>query len=258
MPIVTDVFSGIVFVLGLVFGSFLNVVGYRVPRGESIIRPRSHCPRCQQPLAFYELIPVVSWLCLRGTCRTCNGPISVRYPIVELVTASLFAATVLNGMKPGEVLATCVFWMFMSAVTVTDLTAMRVPNIISLPGAVAVFVLSVTSGLQTWSVSLLGALTGFAVMFGIHLLSGGNLGLGDVKLYLLIGAILGPVGAIESVMAASVLASFTGISMRLAGILPPRTYIPFVPYIFAGTILVYFFGLSAWHWYLTSVLHLSA
>jgi prepilin signal peptidase PulO-like enzyme (type II secretory pathway) len=257
VSVVTELLCWTLFVFGLVVGSFLNVVGYRIPRGESIVHPRSHCPQCERPLSFYELIPVLSWLGLKGRCNTCHGVIPVRYPIVELVTGSLFAATVLTGIKPTEVLATCVFWMFMAAVTVTDITAMRVPNVLSLPGALVVFVLVVTSGIQTWSHSLVGALTGFAVMFAIHLLSGGNMGLGDVKLYLMIGALFGPLGAVESIMAASALGSLTGISLRLTGLLPARSYIPFVPYIFAGTILVYFFGPSAWHWYVTSVLHLS-
>ena len=244
------------FLFGLVVGSFLNVVGYRVPRRESILSPRSHCTACSHTLQWYELIPIFSWLLLRGRCKSCRTPISVRYPILELVTASLFSATTLYVQDFAHVVAWCVFWTLMISVTATDLTSMRVPNVLSLPGALVTMGIVVLTGTQTWSASLLGAGGGFLVMLFLNLISRGKMGMGDVKLFLSIGAIFGPYGAVETLVFASAAGSLVGLAMRFTGLLPPRTYIPFVPYILVGTILTEFFGPRLASWYISAILHL--
>lgn len=245
-----------VFVYGLLFGSFVNVVAYRVPRGESIVRPRSHCPHCMHTLSAMELVPVLSWLALGGQCRNCRLPIALRYPLLELATASLFAATYLWTPNWGERCAWWFFWLLLMAVVGTDLTSMRVPNVLSLPGAVLAFLFSVLSGVQTWSHGILGGATCFITMLAIHLLSGGKMGMGDVKLYLAIGVMLGPLLGLESLVLASFVGAMIGGLMRWTGLLGRRQYMPFVPYIAVGVVLVVFFGYAINTWYLQQVLGL--
>lgn len=245
------------FLFGLLFGSFLNVVGYRVPRGESVVWPGSHCTSCQKPLKPYELIPVVSWMLQGGRCRACKAPISVRYPCIELSCAALFAATWLKEASILHFLVSCVFWMLLLAVTATDITAMRVPNRLSIPGAVIILILTIATGMNSWEVALLGACTGFVVLLAIHLLSGGKMGMGDVKLYLSIGAMLGPLLSVESLLLSSIAGSVFGLLMRMTGLLKKREYMPFVPFITVGVIVTFFYGAELIRWYTGMVLGMS-
>jgi prepilin signal peptidase PulO-like enzyme (type II secretory pathway) len=246
----------LVFTYGLVFGSFVNVVAYRVPRGESIIRPRSHCPHCEHALSVRELVPVLSWLMLKGRCRVCHHPISLRYPLLELATASLFVATYLSVPGWEGRLAWWVFWLLLMMVVGTDLTSMRVPNALSIPGALVTCTISVICGVQSWQQAVLGALVCFFTMLAISLLSGGKMGMGDVKLYLSIGGMLGPVVGLESLVLASFAGAIFGGTLRAVGLLGRRQYMPFVPYIAVGVILVAFFAHDINTWYLTHILGL--
>ncbi len=242
----------------MAFGSFLNVVGYRVPRGESIVVPNSYCPNCRTRIRWYDLIPVLSWLILRGKCRHCRQPISATYPLIELATAVLFAVTYavtpLNEWP--QMVAWWLFWLLLMAVVATDLNAMKVPDVLSLPGAIVVYVAAVSTGIQGWLPSLLGALGCCLVLFGIHVVTRGNMGMGDVKLYLSIGAMLGFVGGLESLVIASFYGTVIGLSLRAAGILRRRQHIPFVPFIALGVITVAFFGRDLTNWYLHGLLQL--
>ncbi|MBX5437267.1 MAG: prepilin peptidase [Alicyclobacillaceae bacterium] len=242
MDPLTSVSAGVAWACGLFFGSFLNVVSYRLPRGESVVAPGSHCPHCQRPLSPAELVPVFSWLWLWGRCRTCRSPIPVRYPVLELVTGALFAATVWQVPGWPQRAAWLVFWTLMVAVAGTDLIALRVPNVLSLPGAVACTLLSGLTSVQTWAHALTGAAAGCAALCLIHVVSRGNMGLGDAKLYLSVGAMLGPLACLESLALASASGALTGILMRLAGVLQRREPIPFAPHILAGVVLTEYFG----------------
>jgi prepilin signal peptidase PulO-like enzyme (type II secretory pathway) len=248
----------VVALYGLAFGSFLNVVGYRVPRGESIVFPNSYCPKCHARIRWHDLIPVLSWLILGGKCRNCRQPISAMYPLIELATGILFAATYaatpLNHWP--QMIAWWLFWLLLMAVVATDLTSMKVPDVISLPGAVVVFAAAVITGIQGWVASLLGAVGCFLVLFAIHLVTRGNMGMGDVKLYLSIGAMLGCVGGLESLVIASFYGTVIGLTLRALGVLRRRQHIPFVPFIALGVITVAFFGKELTDWYVHGLLNL--
>lgn len=255
MPSALEQFITIlVFVYGLCFGSFLNVVAYRVPRKESIVRPPSHCPSCNRRLRALELIPVLSWLFLLGRCRTCKSPISIRYPLMELATATLFVVTQdITTSWPARV-AWFVFWLLLMAVVGTDFTSMRVPNVISLPGFVVLLILSVTCHVQSLFMALLGSVVGYGVLFLIHLLSGGKMGMGDAKLYLSIGAMLGPWFGLETLALASFSGTLIGLVLRGTGLLKKKEFMPFVPHIAIGVIVTVFYGHALNHWYFYTLL----
>jgi leader peptidase (prepilin peptidase)/N-methyltransferase len=183
-------------VLGLVFGSFLNVCIYRLPRDLSVLRPRrSSCPNCKQQIAFYDNLPVLSWLFLRGRCRKCNALISPRYLLVEVLTAILFLA--------------CAWYFGMT------LAAQFLPDVVSLPVSS-----DISSRLLSLADSLLGALVGASFIYGagaIYLRARGveGMGFGDVKLMAMIGAFLGVKLTIFTIFTASIAGSLFGVSSIL-------------------------------------------
>ncbi len=231
--------------IGAFIGSFLNVVAYRVPRNESISFPGSHCPHCRHPLKPWELIPILSWVFLRGRCHYCHRPISVRYPILELLTTCLFLWTAFHTSYLPARLAWWAFWMLLVAAVGTDLTSMRVPDVLTYPGAVIILLLTGMSGVQPWGSAVIGAFVCFLLLVFIHIVSRGNMGLGDAKLYFSIGAIFGPALGIESLVIASASGAVIGLILRACGVLQARQKIAFVPYIATGVIVTALFG-HAW------------
>ncbi len=184
-----------VFILGLVFGSFLNVVIARLPEGQSIVRPRSRCPRCGHSLAWYDNVPVFSWLVLRGRCRSCAQPISGRYPLIELLTGLLFLACQRRFGWTPELVAALVFVLVLVPLSFIDLEHWILPRELTWPGIAAGVVLSLPLGLPRVRDSVLGALTGFFVFWGMEWLGEKifkkeALGAGDKDLLALIGAFL--------------------------------------------------------------------
>jgi leader peptidase (prepilin peptidase)/N-methyltransferase len=185
----------LVFVMGLLFGSFLNVVIARVPAGESIVRPRSRCPRCGHQLAWYENIPVLSWLALRGRCSACGQPISWRYPLIELLTALLFLACQRRmGWSP-ELVSALVLVLLLVPLSFIDLEHWILPHELTWPGIAAGVALSVPLGMERVRDSLIGAAAGFLVFWGMEWLGEKifkkeALGAGDKDLLALIGAFL--------------------------------------------------------------------
>lgn len=227
---------------GLVVGSFLNVVIHRLPRGESIVRPGSHCPRCRQPVRWYDNVPVLSYLWLRGRCRGCRTRIPVRYPAVESITGALFALVALRYGAAPATLVGCAFAAALVATAVIDLDHQVIPDEISVGGlavALAVVPLVSAGGGGSWSAALLRSLGGAALGGGLFWAVGfaharlsvalgrrfehwpgedealpapGSLdywtwfpgvGFGDVKLLAMIGAVLGPFGVLLTIVAAS-------------------------------------------------------
>lgn len=232
-------------VLGLAVGSFLNVVIWRIPRGESIVRPPSHCPGCDRAIAPRDNIPVISWLLLRGTCRHCRTRISVRYPAVELVTAALFAGV---GWRIGPHV-TLIGFLWLSGVGVAlaaiDLDLHRLPDALTLPSyavGVAVFLAAVGLGHDSWS--LARALIGMALLFGFYfataLVYPRGMGFGDVKLAGVLGLFLGWLGwsqlAVGAFMAFLIggLVSIGLVLFRGAG---RKTAVPFGPFMLLGALV---------------------
>lgn len=240
---------------GLVFGSFLNVVVYRVPRKESVVSPRSRCPSCGHELSAADNIPVVSWLMLRGRCRSCGARISVRYPAGEILTAIVWVPAVLNrehlvptGTTGGEgwaLLAFLPFLWVLVALSLIDLEHKLLPNAIVYPAILVgipllALVAALGPGLDAWVRGLLGMAAGAGGFLVIALISPAGMGMGDVKLAGLIGLFLGYLGwgrLALAFFAAFAAGSVVGIALMIAGRAGRKTAIPFGPFLAFGALL---------------------
>jgi leader peptidase (prepilin peptidase)/N-methyltransferase len=245
--------TGYVFVIGLMFGSFFNVVGLRVPHGQSLMG-RSACPSCDHTLGVVELIPVIGYLVLRGRCKHCKSKISIRYPLIELVTALLFAFSfVILHETMVEYMVIVAFVSLLVIVTVSDLAYREVPDVILIVFAPILLGLRVFSPMP-WYEGLIGAALGFSFMlfmawYGKKRFGQEALGGGDIKLYALIGLVLGYNTVFLSVL-------FAGLSGLLYYALfrPEGRYLPFVPFIAIGSILAYFTGPAIIQWYVSLIM----
>jgi len=227
-------FIGLAGVLGLLFGSFLNVCIYRMPRGLSVVAPRSACPSCKTPIAAYDNIPVLSWLILGGKCRTCKAPITARYAAVELLTAALFAICAWYFPVPVEALKYIVLCFLLLGLIFTDCENRILPDLLTLPGfflglAFSIFVptngfLELLYGdrFQWRWLSLgdavLGAVLGAGFIWAVgelyfRLRGFEGMGFGDVKLLLMIGAFLGPKLTVITIGISSLSAAIAGLTM---------------------------------------------
>ena len=249
---------------GTLIGSFLNVVVYRVPLGKSIVSPPSACGSCGHAVRGFDNIPLVSWFVLRGKCRDCSAPISIRYPLVELAGAALFAAVTLRFWAPiteatvgpslvGGVLALVAF-LYLGAISIAlaliDLDTHRLPNVIVLPAyAVGAVLLSAASVLAGDVESIARAAAGIVIMGGIYLLLAvvrpGGMGMGDVKLAGVLGLFLAWLG--WDVLAVGILAGFMlgglfGVALLLFRRVSASTGIPFGPWMLAGAWISIFWG----------------
>lgn len=241
--------SIIAFVAGLAVGSFLNVVAARVPRHESIMRPGSHCMTCGHAIAWYDNIPLVSYLVLRGCCRHCGAPIGLRYPAVELLTGLLAAACVLKlGLEPLTVVA-IFFCLVLVAISAIDLEHRIVPNVIVLPAAL--IVLASRTALDPSIEWALAGLAASATLLVIALVYPGGMGMGDVKLALLLGAMLGRTVAV-AIAAGMVAAMVPAIWLLVRhGRKARKMAIPFAPFLALGGVLALFTGASLLDAYLS-------
>ncbi len=249
-------------VLGLAVGSFLNVVVWRVPRGASVVAPPSACPRCGARIRPWDNVPLVSWLVLRGRCRDCAAPISVRYPVVEAATGTLFVLTTLRfGVAP-ELLA----YLYVAAVGIAlaliDLDVHRLPDRIVLPsyGVLAVLLLVGSWGsgdLTALGRAAMGGVALWLLYFLLALAKPGAMGFGDVKLAGLLGAALAWVGwgaLVVGAFAAFLLGGLYGVAMMVAGRATRRSRVPFGPWMVLGAFVGVGFGESIWSAYLGLVL----
>jgi leader peptidase (prepilin peptidase) / N-methyltransferase len=248
-------------VLGLVIGSFLNVVIWRVPRGESIVRPPSHCPGCDTPIAPRDNIPVVSWLLLRGRCRHCRTRISVRYPAVELATAALFVGVAVK-IGPHAALPA---YLYLAAIAIAlaliDLEHFRLPDPITLPSYPVGIVLLLVAALvnSSWwpfERALIGMAALFAFYDVIAFIAPRGMGGGDVKLAGVLGLYLGWLGwaqlAVGAFMAFLV-GGIVSIGLVLFAGAGRKTKVPFGPFMLVGAFIGIFAGSSIGHGY-TSLL----
>lgn len=247
--------EAVTFVAGLVLGSFLNVCIRRIPAGESIVRPGSHCPSCKAPVRPYDNVPVVSYLLLRGRCRSCGERISSRYPAVELLTGAAMVALVSHfGWTP----VLPVYAAFVAAlivITFIDLDHQIIPDVISLPGIV-VGLLCAAAGLgPSLGASVAGLLLGggflYLVAAGYELLTGREgMGGGDIKLLAMIGAFVGWNGVLTTLLIASFSGALAGGVMIAVRRGDSRSPIPFGPFLGAGAVFSLFAGDRVVDWYL--------
>jgi len=256
----------IAFVLGALVGSFLNVCIGRIPNGESIVTPPSHCPSCKTPIAFYDNIPLLSYLFLRGCCRSCRERISPRYFAVELLMA-LFAAALWHWFGPSfSFFVGFVFVAALIAISFIDLDVRIVPDVISLPGIILGLVFSVMgyfffrdgSGvIPSPFSSLIGIFTGggflLATAWVYEKFTGvEGMGGGDIKLLAMIGAFLGWPSIPVTLFIASVLGSVVGITCMLITGAGRRLALPFAPFLCSGALLYLYFGNEIIEFYLPS------
>jgi len=237
---------------GLVFGSFANVVIYRLPRGESIADPPSHCPSCGKNLAFIDLIPVFSWLFLRGRCRYCRLKISWRYPAVEALCAALFFGMAAHAGPRVSVVPLCALAFTLVCVSVIDADSQTIPDGLIITGAVFGVAWVIASnffdlGAPSVTDALLGAVAGAGPLFLIDrvcllLLKKDGFGFGDVKLMLMTGLFTGPRLAFASLVFAVVAGGLFGCALIVTGRIKKGGYFAFGPFLAAGVIAALWFG----------------
>ena len=233
----------IAFVFGLVIGSFLNVVAWRLPRGESLVHPPSRCPSCGTAIKPYDNIPVLSWLLLRGRCRHCGHPISARYPLVELTTGLLYAAVALAKDEAVDIALGLLLVTALVPIVLIDLEHRLIPNKITLPAAIAGVVAILVLDPELIVAALVAAAAAGGFFFLAAALYPRGIGMGDVKLAGLLGLYLGrAVG--PALFAALILGVLVGgiIIARLGAAAGRKTAVPFGPFLAIGGLFGFFFG----------------
>jgi leader peptidase (prepilin peptidase) / N-methyltransferase len=228
---------------GLLVGSFLNVVAWRLPRGESLVRPRSRCPACRTPIKPYDNVPVVSWLLLRGRCRHCGAHVSARYPLVEAVTAALYAAVVLAGDGALEIFLGLALVTALVPITLIDLDLRLIPNAITLPASVAAVLAAVVLDPGFVPEQLLAGTAAGGFFLLAALVHPRGMGMGDVKLAGMLGLYLGRAVA-PALLVALVSGVFVGaiIIARKGAQEGRRTAVPFGPFLALGGLVALFAG----------------
>ena len=237
------------FIYGIIFGSFFNVVGLRVPKKESIVSPPSHCTTCNRRLRALDLIPVFSYLALRGKCRGCGQKISPIYPLIEFITGVLFAFSFFQLGFSYELIIAILFVSLLVIITVSDIAYMLIPDKVLLPFAVSFLILRWLIPTSPWWDSLLGAAVGFTVLYFIAVVSKGGMGGGDVKLFFVIGLVLGTVNTLLTLFFASLIGSVVGIYVLRKTGKGRKTPVAFGPSIALAAVISYFFGADFVEWY---------
>jgi leader peptidase (prepilin peptidase) / N-methyltransferase len=236
-------------VIGAALGSFLNVCIYRWPAGESVVRPRSRCPRCGQALRWYDNIPILSWLILRGRCRTCREGVSVQYPLVEAVVAAIWLGMGL-WLGPGlEAVRGALFFTILLGIAIIDARHRIIPDQLSLGGAVVGLALAGWSADMSLQVAAIGAGVGYGFMWlvkwgGEALFRKPALGVGDIHMMAMIGAFVGLGGALLTIFLGSLLGLLIGVPLAAArGKLEAMgTYVPLGTFLAMGAAVTYIWG----------------
>ena len=253
-PVTPDVVWAVVAgVFGLAVGSFLNVVIYRVPIGESVVGPPSRCPSCGSPIRARHNVPVFGWLLLHGRCYDCRAPISARYPVVEAATGMLFAAVtwrLLAVDMPWALLAYLYLAAVGVALTMIDIDVKRLPNTIVLPSyAIVAMLLTIAAfGADDWwplARAAIGAAVLFAFYFAIVLAVPAGMGFGDVKLAGVLGALMGYLSwsaLIVATFGAFLLGAIVGVALIVTNRGGRKTAIPFGPFMIAAALITVFAG----------------
>jgi len=242
------------FIFGLCIGSFLNVCIYRLPAAKSINHPRSSCPSCGELIRFYDNIPVLSYMILRGRCRFCRVSISLRYPVVEIL-CGLFA--LITFVKYGLTLQALIYFIFIASllvITFIDIDHQIIPDVITLPGIPIFFIASFGLSDIEYLESLLGILIGggslLLVAWTYNLITKKEgMGGGDIKLLAMIGAVIGWKGVLFTIFVASAVGTISGMLVMLKTGKGRKLAIPFGPFLAIGGIAYIFFGPQLVEWY---------
>lgn len=243
-----------VFIVGAFFGSFLNVCIYRLPRGESIVWPGSHCPSCRQPVAPYDNVPLLSYLLLRGKCRRCKAAISFRYPLVELLNGIAYMLVLWRFGVTWPAIAYAAFCSALIVVSGIDLEHQIIPDRITLPGmavglVAASTILPITLVNGLFGVTAGGGLLWLLAWLSPYLFGKEGMGGGDIKLMGMVGAFLGWKPALLTIMLGAISGSVVGVALIGFKALRRDQYIPFGPFLALGAALALFYGDDLVAWY---------
>jgi leader peptidase (prepilin peptidase) / N-methyltransferase len=228
---------------GLIIGSFLNVVAHRLPRGESLVHPRSRCPHCETQLRAIDNVPVLSWVFLRGRCRYCGAPISARYPLVELTTGALYAAVVASQDDAVRIVLGLLLVTALVPITLIDFDHRIIPNRITGPAAIAAVIAIVALDTDFLPEALIAAVAGGGFFFIAVVLYPRGMGMGDVKLAGMLGLYLG-----RAVAPAILIALISGVLVGAVIIARKgakegrKTAVPFGPFLALGGMIAFFVG----------------
>ncbi|TRM12947.1 prepilin peptidase [Lentibacillus cibarius] len=237
------------FLLGLIFGSFFHVVGSRVPQQQPFTNDRSACPNCQRTLSWYELIPVLSYMLQRGQCRHCKKPITFTYPAAELATGVLFTLSYAEvGFRP-ELITAILLMAMLVILFISDMSFMLIPNSILLFFLPLFIIMRIIQPLDPWWASITGAFVGLAIIALIILVSNGGMGAGDMKLFGVLGIVLGVEKTLLTFFLSCMIGAIIGAVLLLFKIIDHKQPVPFGPYIVLATIVTYFYGESLINWY---------
>jgi leader peptidase (prepilin peptidase) / N-methyltransferase len=242
--------------MGAVIGSFLNVVTYRLPRRESLIKPASHCPACGTPVKPYDNVPVLSWLLLRGHCRSCGEHISVRYPLVEALTGALCIGAVLTHHSAATIALSLVLIVLVVPAALIDLDHKIIPNRITALGAILAIVLGVALDPSGEPERLLAGAAAGGLLLLAALAYPGGMGMGDVKLAAVMGLLLGAAVAPAILVALLAGVAVGGVVMARRGVRDGRkTAVPFGPFLALGALVGVFVGQQILDAYVNNFLH---
>lgn len=225
---------------GLLTGSFINVAISRLPSGQSVVFPGSHCPRCKHRLGALDLIPVLGYILRRGRCHYCQEPIPPRYPLVEMLASLGFIAVGEIPGLPSMLASGWIFTALLITVAFTDLETGLIPNNVTYPGIIAGILLSRQT--MGFADSLLGSICFAGLLWAVAALSKGGMGGGDIKLAAVIGAFLGIEGSGITLLIASLAASAKAIHLLVQGRCSRKTSLPFGPYLAGAAWLVWMWG----------------
>ncbi|WP_087971909.1 prepilin peptidase [Oceanobacillus rekensis] len=237
------------FLLGLIFGSFYNVVGLRLPQNIPFANDRSICPHCKHQLTWYENIPLFSFLIQRGKCNHCKKSISYIYPTIELLTGVLFALSYYIIGFQLELITALLLVSMLMIILVSDINYMLIPNKVLLFFLPFFILMRVVVPLDPWGSALIGAIIGFGIIFIIILVSRGGMGAGDMKLFGVLGIVLGTEKILLAFFLSCVIGSVIGAVLILFKLIKRKQPVPFGPYIVVAAIITYFYGDSLINWY---------
>jgi len=237
--------------LGLCFGSFLNVCILRLPRDQSLLRPRSTCPNCKQPIAWRDNIPLFSWLLLRGKCRWCHNPISKQYPLIEALVGVLFGVSVLAYGTTLHAVAAALFGTILLGIAITDARHYIIPDEFTWGGLVIGLLLALGGGVHGFLMALLGAAVGFVLLWlvgmaGTWVFKEDAMGGGDVKMMAMVGSFVGWQGVLLTVFAGAALGSLIFVPLSIK---KKKRLVPFGVFLAVGAAVTFVFGAAIVSWY---------
>ena len=240
--------------VGLCFGSFLNVCILRLPADQSLVRPPSSCPKCHTRIAWFDNIPVVSWLLLRGKCRHCGAPISVQYPLIEALVGVLWAAALLAYGASLHALAAAVFGTILLGIAITDVRHYLIPDEFTVGGLVLGLALSLGGGGPGLVQALIGAAAGFVLLYvvaraGQWVFKEEAMGGGDIKMMAMVGAFVGWRGVLLTVFAGALLGTLIFVPLSLR----KKRLVPFGVFLALGAAVTFVLGDAIISWYLQFV-----